>query len=145
VNCVWNWSTRRQTDRRMDRQTDREMDGRTDGQADRHTHHDTPLVVEPRDQGVGELSLELVEATTDRQTDITILRSPVKRLSVELVDATTRIARRRKVRVQHCTQGEVMSQSLRARYDRHFVARTRYNASRSKIDRVIQIKLNQSV
>ena len=47
------------------------------------------------------------------------------------------------------TQGEVMSQSLWSRYDRHFVGITLHNASTymAKIYRVIQVglKLNQEV
>jgi len=41
--------------------------------------------------------------------------------------------------------GEVTSQSLWSRHDRHFVGVTRYNAlsSMARIYRVIQIKLNQ--
>jgi len=44
-------------------------------------------------------------------------------------------------------QGEVTSQSLWSRYDRHFVGITRYAFSKkmAKIYRVIQIKLNQLV
>jgi len=43
--------------------------------------------------------------------------------------------------------GEVTSQSLCSRYDRHFVGITRYNSSSqmAKICRIIQINLNQLV
>ena len=49
------------------------------------------------------------------------------------------------VKMHLYTQGEVTSQSLWSRYDRHFVGITRYNASSymAKICRVIQLKLNQ--
>jgi len=45
------------------------------------------------------------------------------------------------------TWGEVTSQSLCSRYDRHFVGITRYNSSSqmAKICRIIQINLNQLV
>ena len=45
------------------------------------------------------------------------------------------------------TQGEMTSQSVWSRYERHFVGITRHNAlsKMAKIWRVIQIKLNQLV
>jgi len=45
------------------------------------------------------------------------------------------------------TQGEVASQGLWSRYDRHFWGITRHNAlsKMAKIYRVIQIKLNELV
>ena len=42
-------------------------------------------------------------------------------------------------------QGEVTSQNLWSRYDRHFVSITRALSHTAKICRVIQIKLNQLV
>jgi len=49
--------------------------------------------------------------------------------------------------VERHNYGEVMSQSLWSRYDRHFVGITLYNAlsSIAKIYRVIQIKLDQLI
>jgi len=49
--------------------------------------------------------------------------------------------------VRNYTYGEMTSQCLWSRYDRHFVGITRHNAlsKMAKIYRVIQIKLNQLV
>jgi len=79
-----------------------------------------------------------------RQTDSVVGRRTDQRPNEARTDPPG--DRRRTLSTTHAyTEGDVTSQSLWSRDDRHFVGITRYNALRymAKIDHVIRIKLNQ--